>query len=406
MPRLPSLSRDARVNTLIGAGHFLSHFYVLCLPPLFLAWQSDFGVSFAELGLTVTLTAAASAVLQTPMGFLVDRYGAKPFLIGGTLMMALPLAAMSLATDFWQILALALLSGIGNSVFHPADYAILAGSVNRDKMGRAFAFHTFTGNLGFATAPTASAGLLALFGWRGTVLALGLLAVPVVCIILWQSPILHDQGHVRAPKPAGATAAGIRALMARPILLFFGFFLLSSMAGSGLQAWLITVLHETRGFVLEAASAALTGYVVGGAAGTLVGGWVADRTTHHLGFTVVLTVIASALVLLVAVQPMAPPLTAAVLFIAGLLTGSSRTPRDVMVKDAAPPGEVGKIFGFVSAGLPLGQALTPAPFGALIDMGRPDLVLVLSAALLLASLFFVGSARATSKRVPVVAAAD
>jgi len=406
MLRLPSLSRDARVNTLIGAGHFLSHFYVLCLPPLFLAWQADFGASFAELGLTVTLTAAASAVLQTPMGFLVDRYGAKPFLIGGTLMMALPLAAMGLATQFWQILALALLSGIGNSVFHPADYAILAGSVNRDKMGRAFAFHTFTGNLGFATAPTASAALLSLFGWRGTVLALGLLAVPVVCIILWQSPILHDQVHARAPKPAGATAAGVRALMARPILLFFGFFLLSSMAGSGLQAWLITVLHETRGFVLEAASAALTGYVVGGAAGTLVGGWVADRTTHHLGFTVVLTILASALVLVVAVQPMTAPMTAAVLFVAGLLTGSSRTPRDVMVKDAAPPGEVGKIFGFVSAGLPLGQALTPAPFGALIDMGRPDLVLVLSAALLLASLLFVGSARATTRRTPLVAAAD
>jgi len=405
MFRLPTMSRDARVNTLIGAGHFLSHFYVLCLPPLFLAWQAEFGASFAELGLTVTLTAAASAVLQTPMGFLVDRYGAKPFLIGGTLMMALPLAAMSLTTQFWQVLALALLSGIGNSVFHPADYAILTGSVNRDKMGRAFAFHTFTGNLGFATAPTASAGLLALFGWRGTVLALGLLAVPVVLIILWQAPILQEQVRTRIAKP-DATKAGIRALMARPILLFFAFFLLSSMAGSGLQAWLITVLHETRGFVLEAASAALTGYVVGGAAGTLVGGWVADRTRHHLAFTVVLTVLASALVLVVAVQPMAPPLTAAVLFAAGLLTGSSRTPRDVMVKDAAPPGEVGKIFGFVSAGLPLGQALTPAPFGALIDMGRPDLVLVLSAALLMASLLFVGSARASTKREPLVAAAD
>ena len=405
MVRLPSLSRDARVNTLIGAGHFLSHFYVLCLPPLLLAWQASFGASFAELGLTVTLTAAASAVLQTPVGFLVDRYGARPFLIGGTLMMAVPLAAMSLATAYWQILVLALLSGIGNSVFHPADYAILAGSVNREKMGRAFAFHTFTGNLGFATAPTASAGLLVLFGWRGTVVALGLLAIPVVLTILWQSPILNDQVRARDAKPAGAVP-GVQALLSKPILLFFGFFLLSSMAGSGLQAWLITVLHEVRGFALEAASAALTGYVVGGAAGTLVGGWVADRTQHHLSFAVTLTIIAAALVLVVAFHPMSAPATAAVLFLAGVSTGSSRTPRDVMVKDAAPPGEVGKVFGFVSAGLPLGQALTPAPFGALIDMGRPDLVLVLSAALLLASLLFMGSARASSKHEPVVAAAD
>lgn len=405
MVRLPSLSRDARVNTLIGAGHFLSHFYVLCLPPLFLAWQADFGASFAELGLSVTLTAIASAVLQTPMGFMVDRYGAKPFLIGGTLMMALPLAAMSLATAFWQVLVLAFLSGIGNSVFHPADYAILAGSVNRDRMGRAFAFHTFTGNLGFATAPTASAGLLVLLGWRATVVALALLAIPVVLTILWQSPILKDQMRARDAKPAGARSS-LEVLLSRPILLFFAFFLLSSMAGSGLQAWLITVLHESRGFALEAASAALTGYVVGGAAGTLVGGWVADRTTRHLLFTVVLTVLAAGLVLVVAFHPMAAPATAAVLFAAGLLTGSSRTPRDVMVKDAAPAGEVGKVFGFVSAGLPLGQALTPTPFGALIDMNRPDLVLVLSAVLLLASLLFVGSARASTKHEPLVAAAE
>lgn len=405
MVRLPTLSHDARVNTLIGAGHFLSHFYVLCLPPLFLAWQRDFGASFAELGLTVTLTAAASGVLQTPMGFLVDRYGAKPFLIGGTLTMALPLAAMSLATSFWQILVLSLISGIGNSVFHPADYAILAGSVNRAKMGRSFALHTFTGNLGFATAPTASAGLLLLLGWRWTVVVLGLLAIPVVLTILWQSPILHDQMRSREAKPDGALSS-VQVLLSKPILLFFGFFLLSSMAGSGLQAWLITVLHETRGFALEAASAALTGYVVGGAAGTLVGGWVADRTTRHLAFTVVLTVVASALVLIIAGAPMSPPMTAAILFVAGLLTGSSRTPRDVMVKDAAPAGEVGKVFGFVSAGLPLGQALTPAPFGMLIDMGRPDLVLVLSAVLLLGSLLFVGSARASTKREPLVAEAD
>lgn len=146
--------------------------------------------------------------------------------------------------------------------------------------------------------------------------------------------------------------------------------------------------------------------MVGGAGGTLVGGWVADRTTRHLSFTIVMTVTASALVLLVAVEPMSAAVTIAVLFFAGLLTGASRTPRDVMVKDAAPPGEVGKIFGFVSAGLPLGAALTPVPFGALMDMGRADLVLVLSAGLLLASLLFIGSARASVRHEPITAAAE
>src|SRR5436309_9079978 len=152
MPRVPNFGRDARVNALICSAHFLSHYYQLCLPPLFIAWQQEFGVSFAELGLAIALMAGTTAVVQAPVGFLVDRYGARRFLVGGTLLMTLSIAAMGLATAYWQVVGLALLSGIGNSVFHPADYAILSGSVDRAKLGRSFAFHTFTGHVGFAAA--------------------------------------------------------------------------------------------------------------------------------------------------------------------------------------------------------------------------------------------------------------
>jgi MFS transporter, FSR family, fosmidomycin resistance protein len=74
------------------------------------------------------------------------------------------------------------------------------------------------------------------------------------------------------------------------------------------------------------------------------------------------------------------------------------------VRDAAPPGQIGKVFGFVSAGLPLGGALTPVPFGWLIDHGRPDLVLVLVSAILVASLFCAGGARAAHRGRVAVAA--
>src|SRR3954453_12361585 len=139
-----SSGHGARIIALIGTGHFLSHFYMLCLPPLFLAWRAEFGVSYATLGLSVALMSATTALLQTPVGFWVDRHGARPFLIGGTLIMALSVSAMALAPTFWLILPLAALSGVGNSVIHPADYAILAGSVNKYFMGRAFALHIFT----------------------------------------------------------------------------------------------------------------------------------------------------------------------------------------------------------------------------------------------------------------------
>ena len=399
------LGRDARVNALLGAGHFLSHFYQLCLPPLFIAWQKAFDVSFAELGLAMAVMAAAAAIMQTPMGFLVDRYGARPFLIGGTLLMTLSIAAMGFATSYWQVVGLALLSGTGNSVIHPADYAILSGSVDRARLGRSFAFHTFVGHVGFAAAPPATAGLMFVLGWRGALMLIGLVGLPVVLAIIWQSRILVDQAHQprsRAAKPA----AGASLLLSRSVLMFFAFFMVSSMAGAGIQSWLITILHQVHGLAIEAASSALTGYMVGMIGGVLVGGWVADRADRHLPFVVVLTIGAAALLLLIGVISLAELPTIGVLFVAGFMTGASRTPRDVMVKDAAPPGQIGKVFGFVSSGMSLGGAIMPVPYGMIIDAGRPDLVLVVVATLLLLSLLCAGGARVGFRPAPVPVAAE
>jgi MFS transporter, FSR family, fosmidomycin resistance protein len=405
MSVMPVFGRETRVNLLIATGHFFSHFYLLCMPLMFLQWQKTFGVSFAELGLAITLMSGATGLLQTPVGFLVDRYGARPFLVGGTLLMTLSMAAMSFATAYWQILALAMLSGIGNSVIHPSDYAILAGSINRHRMGRAFAFHTFSGNLGNVCAPPLTAVLVLTMGWRNTLLAFGLIGIPLVLTILWQSGILREQARdvqiTRRPALSGGAF-----LLTAPMLLFFAFFLFTAMAGSGMQAWLITVLHEVMGMDLKGASTALTAYMAGATSGILLGGWLSDRTERLLAFAVTATIAASALILVVALLPMAQAATVVTLFLAGMLSGASRTPRDLMVKDAAPPGQIGKVFGFVSAGLPLGQALTPVPFGFLIDMGRPDLVLVLVAAILLASLLFMGSARASTRLEAVPVAAE
>jgi MFS transporter, FSR family, fosmidomycin resistance protein len=395
-----ALSRTTRVNFLIGNGHFLSHFYVLCLPPMFLAWQGAFHVSFAELGMTIMLMSGTTALLQTPVGFLVDRYGARPFLVGGTLLMSLSLAAMGLATSFWQILLLAMLSGVGNSVIHPADYAILSGSVDKTRMGRSFALHTFSGNLGFSAGPPVAAFLMAFIGWRGTLLTVGLLGVPVVVSILLQSRILKDQ--VREVEHGAAKMSGRDLLTSRTMILFFMFFMLGAMAGGGVQSWLVTVLHTLKGIELEVAATALTAYMLGSTAGVLFGGWFADAFKQHvLPFVTGLTILSA--LLMVSIDWLNLPVVAiiAMTFFSGLALGASRTPRDVMVKDAAPPGQIGKVFGFVSAGLPLGGAITPVPFGMLIDKGHPELVLVLVAVLLLLSLFCAGSARVSARAADI-----
>jgi len=401
-----ALSRSTRVNILIGNGHFLSHFYVLCLPPMFLAWQGAFDVSFAELGLAIALMSGTTALLQTPVGFMVDRYGARLFLIGGTLLMCLSIAAMGLATSFWQILLLAVLSGTGNSVVHPADYAILSGSVDKERMGRAFALHTFSGNLGFSAGPPVTALLMATIGWRETLLTVGLVGVPVVLAIVLQSRILKDQVRVE-PRHASQRLTGRALLTSRTMLLFFLFFMFGAMAGGGVQSWLVTVLHTVKGIELEVAAMALTAYMLGSTCGVLVGGWSADYLKHWiLPFVVAFTTLSAGTILVINWLPLPGVGVIGLTFLSGLALGASRTPRDVMLKDAAPPGQIGKVFGFVSAGLPLGSAITPVPFGFLIDHGRPELVLVLVAGILMVSLFCAGTARVSARSQPVAVAAE
>lgn len=399
------LRRSTRVNILIGNGHFLSHFYSLCLPPLFLVWQKAFGVPFAEVGLAVALMSGTTALMQTPVGFLVDRHGARPFLVGGALLMSLSVAAMGMATSFWQILLLAPLSGLGNSVIHPCDYAILAGSVEQERIGKAFSLHTFSGNLGFAAGPPVMALLAMAIGWRAGLLLVGLLGVPVVLAILLQSAILSDKPADKAAK--GAPMSGRALLLSRTMLWFFGYYTLGAMGSAGVQAWLITVLHAVKGMDLTLASTALTGFMVGTTCGVLVGGWLADNRRQHVqALAIWLTLAGAALVLAVDGLALPWPALAGLLFVAGLALGSSRTPRDVMLKEASPAGQVGKVFGFVSAGLPLGAALTPVPFGMLIDHHHPELVLVLVAALLGAGLLCLVSARASARATVVAVAAE
>jgi MFS family permease len=119
-------------------------------------------------------------------------------------------------------------------------------------------------------------------------------------------------------------------------------------------------------------------------------------------------VVSAALLLALGLVPMPELALPVVAFAAGLALGSSRTPRDVMLKDAIPPDQMGKVFGFVSSGLPLGGAITPAPVGWLIDMGLAVLVMPLAAALLLGSLLCMGSAAGAARaeraaRVPAAA---
>ncbi len=391
--------REAKLLALIGTGHFFSHFYLIVLPPLFPLLEAELGVGYAALGLLLSLPNLASMVLQTPVGFLVDRFGARRPLVIGLIVMGGAVAAAGVAPGYGALMVIAVLMGVGNSVFHPADYAILAARIEPGRLGRAFSLHTFAGNLGWAVAPAIVVSLAAWWSWQVALIITGLCGVAVALVILTQGQELETPGTAqrtaakgatpRAAKPApGAPKqGGLGLLLSAPMLLLFAYMMMSSIASGGLNGFTVTALVELHAADLVTANAALTALLAASAAGVLAGGVLADRTQRHdliisAGFIV-------AAGILVIVGLISLPLAAIIvaMIVVGLARGAIQPSRDMMVRNVAPEGQVGTVFGFVTTGMNVGGALAPVFFGGLIDAGYAAWVFILAAfAMLLALL--------------------
>jgi FSR family fosmidomycin resistance protein-like MFS transporter len=395
--------RPYKVIGLIGIAHTFSHFFQLALPPLFPLLRSSFGVGYAELGVLTTLFYLASGLSQTPAGFLVDRFGARRVLFCGLALEAGAILLCGLAPGYWTLMPLMVLAGMGNSVFHPADYSILTASVERSRLGRAYGIHTLGGNIGWALAPMTMLALATLLSWRIALVIAGLAGLAVLGVLLANAPTLHDgrrTAREHGSRPAGSVAA---VFTSTPILLCFSYFVLLSIAQVDLQNFLPATLAALRGTDLAAANAALTSLLLGSSLGILAGSFAADRGVRHDLVVAGGLVVAAALVLVVAATPLAAPQLIGVLALAGFAMGATTPSRDMLVRGATPAGATGRVFGFVYSGLDAGAAVAPTAVGLMLDRGQPAAALWFSAAALLLAVLTATSLRRRS-HAPAAAA--
>ena len=380
---------------LVGGAHFVSHFFQLTLPPLFPLLRDDFGVTYVQLGLLMSLFYASSGIGQTVSGFLVDHFGARRVLPAGMALVASAMALAGVAPSYWALVPVALLGGLGNSVFHPADYSIFNASVSPSRLGRAYGVHGICGNLGWAVAPAVVVGLSAALGWRAALLTVGGLGVAAAYALSTQRSALDDRPEQAALRgvPVGGWTASVRLLIATPILVALAYFALLAASQIGIQTFSVSALVAFYEVPLGFATGALTAFLVGSAAGILVGALLADRTSRHdvvAGGGMCLGAIAS-LVMASALPP--PAVLPVVMALAGFCLGATSPSRDMLVRAATPPGASGKVYGFVYSGLDLGSALTPLLFGWMLDRGEPRLVFVASAGFMLLTIATVVQVR-------------
>ena len=372
-------TNDTRVISLVCAAHFVSHFYILVLPPLFPFIREFYGVSYTELGFALTAFNVTTALCQTPAGFLADRIGPRSVLISGLVLGAVCLAVVGTIPSFWLMVAMFALFGVANGVYHPADYAILSQLVSQERASQAFSLHIFAGFLGTAVAPASMLILQRLLGWQGAFVAASMMAL-IVAIALVIQPAALFEAPPKAPRPASEKKderGGWSLLFSAPILLNLLFFVMITFSTTGVQNYSVVALGEAYGTPLGLANTALTANLMLSALGVLVGGLLAARVTRHewvaafsfAGIAVTAATIGSidlGFVLLMVVMSLN-----------GFVNGLMQPSRDMIVRAVTPEGQFGKVFGFVTTGFNIGGIIAPLLFGWVMDAGHPRAVFFL-----------------------------
>lgn len=373
-----SLRQDARTIGLIGLAHGTSHFFHMLLPPLFPWLIKDFGLTYSELGLLVTVFFVISGIGQALAGFLVDRTGARPVLFAALSCFALAAVAAATAQGFSGLMLASALAGLGNSPFHPVDFTILNKRVSQPRLGHAFSVHGITGNLGWATAPLFLAGITTATGsWRIAYASAAVFALVVLALMIFQRDALDDRKGAWAHERAAAKGAAVTkpehpmAFLRLPsVWLCFSFFFWTTCALSAVQSFASPSLQQLYGLPLAVTSLVVTGYMLCGAAGMVIGGFLTARVERLERVIAICLIASGAMLALVGLGVLPGVLAPIVASLAGLGTGLAGPSRDMLIKRAAPPGATGRVYGTVYSGLDLGFALAAPVFGALLDHGN------------------------------------
>ena len=376
-----TLRHDAHVISLVGIAHGTSHFFHLILAPLF-PWLKDaFNLSYAELGFLMTAFFIVSGTGQAMAGFVVDRVGARAVLFSGITLLGLSALVLSGAHNYPMLLAGSMLAGLGNSVFHPADFTLLNRRVSPSRLGHAFSVHGISGNLGWAAAPIFLTTIAGIASWRTALLCATFIPFGVLALLTANRHLLRtDEMHTAASQSKKAVASSDSAFdfMRLPeVWMCFAFFFITALALAGIQSFSSSSLRALYGMSLTWATTGYTAYMLASAAGMVWGGFLATKTMRH-DRTIAMAFTFAGLLAIVIATGGVPSFMAVVLMGAiGFGAGVAGPSRDLLIRAAAPKNATGRVYGVVYSGLDIGLATGPLLFGALMDASHPSWVFIL-----------------------------
>jgi len=372
---------DVRVISLLSLAHGSSHFFHLILPPLFPWLKAEFALSYAELGLLMSVFFVVSCIVQAASGFLVDRIGARPVLFVGVGLLALSAVVLSQSNGYGLLMLGAVIAGCGNGVFHPVDYTLINHKVSVPRLPYAYSAHGVTGYLGWAVAPVFMAGIAALADWRIALLCAAVLET-LILLVLWfnRGDLIDDAEHRRASaikaaeeaNPGRAPQSALAFLKLAAVWLCWLFFFFSMIAMAGIQSFAPSALNQLYGIPVTAGNFSITLMALGSAAGMIVGGIMAAKLKMPDRIVGTCLFVCAVIGFLIGAEWVTAALVPGLFFIIGCGLGIAAPSRDMMIRSATPQGVSGSVYGIVYSGIDLGAAVGPLLFGILLDAGKPN----------------------------------
>lgn len=398
-----TLREDATVIGVIGLAHSVSHFSQLLLPPLFPWLKAGFNVGYAELGALLTVFFVLSCAVQAISGFVVDRHGPLPVLLGGLATIGLAVLGLAVSQQYWHLMLFAALAGAGNGVFHPVDFTLMNRLVSSARLGHAYSAHGITGTVGWAVAPALVVPLAMAYSWRMALFAAAAV-VAMVLLVVWQQrhllalPTAPQTARQDTHRAAQGLDPSLAFLRIPAVWVCFAFFFFYSAAISGIQSFAPEAARQLHGIAATMAAACVTVYMVGSGLGMVLGGFLAQDPVHCERVIALGIGLAALVALAMAWMPLPSLLVPALFGLMGFLVGIAGPSRDLIVKQAAPENATGRVYGVVYSGLDTGMALAPLLYGALMDHALPSLVwllIALTQAVLILTAWQVRGARRT-----------
>lgn len=404
VPAPNSFKQDALVISLVGLAHGISHFFHMILAPLFPWLKEAFGLSYAELGLLMSAFFVISGIGQALAGFVVDKVGARAVLFFGISCLALSAFVLALAPNYLVLMLGSMLAGLGNSVFHPADYTILNKCVTTQRLSHAFSVHGISGNLGWAAAPVFLVTLANLYNWRVALMSATILPIIVLVILFVYRELLHTDTKPQTSQTNIAAAHhenGLFHFMRLPaVWMCFLFFFMISMGIGGIQSFSPTALREVYGMSLSWATAAYTAYMLTSALGMIWGGFIAAKTSNHDKTISVAFSFSALIAMILATGWVSAGMAVVLMGAVGLGAGIAGPSRDLLIRAASPKNATGRVYGVVYSGLDIGLAFSPVLFGAIMDAHHPNWVFACIGLFQLCAIFTaVGVGTNTRKKI-------